>query len=73
MTIKVSVCSLNQWSMDFLGNKERILESIIKSHQQGCTYRLGPELETSGYSCQDHFYEIDTIDHSWEIIAAILP
>ena len=33
---------------------------------------IGPELEVSGYGCEDHFYELDTITHSWELIAEIL-
>ena len=32
-------------------------------------FQLGPELETCGYSCEDHFMELDTINHSWELIA----
>lgn len=34
--------------------------------------RVGPELEISGYSCEDHFLENDTIDHSWEVLGEIL-
>lgn len=26
----------------------------------------------SGYSCEDHFYESDTLFHSWEVLAMIL-
>jgi len=26
----------------------------------------------SGYSCEDHFYESDTLLHSWEILANLL-
>ena len=28
----------------------------------GATYRLGPELEITGYSCEDHFFEQN---HRW--------
>ena len=35
-------------------------------------YRTGPELEVTGYSCEDHFYESDTLLHSWQV-AATLP
>lgn len=35
-------------------------------------YRLGPELEVSGYGCEDHFLEGDTFLHCWEIIVKIL-
>ena len=40
--------------------------------EMGATYRLGPELEVSGYSCEDHFHEGDTIKHSWQTMADIL-
>ena len=32
------------------------------------SYRTGPELEVTGYSCEDHFYESDTLLHSWEVM-----
>lgn len=35
-------------------------------------YRIGPELEISGYGCNDHFLEHDTLLHSWESLACIL-
>ena len=38
----------------------------------GATYRVGPELEVSGYGCEDHFFELDTVKHSWQVIADIL-
>ena len=34
--------------------------------------RVGGELEVSGYSCEDHFLEIDTMVHSWEVVENIL-
>ena len=38
----------------------------------GCTIRSGPELEICGYSCEDHFLELDTVIHSWQILSEIL-
>jgi NAD+ synthase (glutamine-hydrolysing) len=63
---------LNQWSLDFDGNAERILESCRRARALGASYRLGPELEISGYGCEDHFYETDTVDHCWESLADLL-
>ncbi|XP_043526132.1 glutamine-dependent NAD(+) synthetase [Frieseomelitta varia] len=71
-TVTVAVCSLNQWALDFEGNSRRILQSIQEAKDAGATYRSGPELEISGYSCEDHFYESDTLLHSWEVLATIL-
>ena len=30
---------------------------------------MGPELEVPGYGCEDHFNELDTVEHSWEVLA----
>jgi NAD+ synthase (glutamine-hydrolysing) len=29
-------------------------------------------LEVSGYGCEDHFFELDTVKHSWQVLADIL-
>lgn len=70
--VRVATCSLDQWAMDFEGNCNRIIASIQYAKLQGCTYRIGPELEITGYSCEDHFHEMDTFTHSWEVLAEIL-
>ncbi|XP_011501924.1 PREDICTED: probable glutamine-dependent NAD(+) synthetase [Ceratosolen solmsi marchali] len=69
---QIAVCTLNQWAMDFDGNFRRILQSIQIAKDAGVTYRSGPELEISGYSCEDHFYESDTLLHSWQVLASLL-
>lgn len=43
--VVVATCSLNQWAMDFQGNLERILDSILQAKAAGASYRSGPELE----------------------------
>lgn len=68
----VATCSLNQWVLDFEGNKRRILESVRIAKEKGCRYRLGPELEITGYSCEDHFYELDTMKFAWKILGELL-
>ena len=73
---RVGVATLNQWAMDFDLNKKHIIESIqiakkkfiIVIYGRGCTYRVGPELEICGYSCEDHFLENDTVQHCWYLI-----
>ena len=69
---RIAVSTLNQWALDFDGNRDRTLQSIYDAKAAKATYRLGPELELSGYSCEDHFYEMDTINHSLEVLAQIL-
>eukprot|EP00877_Chromochloris_zofingiensis_P008972 jgi/Chrzof1/4328/Cz14g08310.t1 len=58
--------------MDFEGNLKRIKASIAKAKKAGATYRVGPELEVCGYGCEDHFNELDTVEHSWELLAALV-
>lgn len=55
--ITLATCALNQWALDFEGNAERIIESVRVAKEKGASLRVGPELEVSGYSCQDHFLE----------------
>lgn len=33
---------------------------------------MGPELEITGYGCEDHFLEEDTIRHSWECVYRLM-
>ena len=68
----VATCNLNQWALDFDGNLAHIVDSIKQAKSQGARLRVGPELEVCGYSCEDHFREIDTYEHSEQSLAAIL-
>ncbi|XP_060531013.1 glutamine-dependent NAD(+) synthetase isoform X2 [Cylas formicarius] len=70
--VTVASATLNQWALDFEGNLDRILQSILEAKELGATFRTGPELEICGYSCEDHFYESDTYLHSWEVLAELL-
>uniref|UniRef100_A0A3Q4BJK3 Glutamine-dependent NAD(+) synthetase n=1 Tax=Mola mola TaxID=94237 RepID=A0A3Q4BJK3_MOLML len=70
--VTLATCSLNQWALDFEGNLERILKSIEIAKARGAKYRLGPELEISGYGCEDHFYESDTMLHSFQVLRNLL-
>ena len=65
-------CQLNQWAMSFQHNKANIITSIKKAKAMGAAYRLGPELEVCGYNCEDHFFELDTVSHSWQTVRDIL-
>ncbi|CAH1996567.1 unnamed protein product [Acanthoscelides obtectus] len=70
--VTIAAATLNQWALDFEGNLDRILQSILDAKEMGATFRTGPELEICGYSCEDHFYESDTFLHSWEVLAELL-
>ena len=68
----LATCNLNQWALDFEGNSDRIRHSIQIAKDRQATYRLGPELEITGYGCEDAFLEEDTFLHAWEALAEIL-
>ncbi|KAJ3305269.1 glutamine-dependent NAD(+) synthetase [Kappamyces sp. JEL0829] len=70
--ITLATCSLNQFALDFTGNYDRIKASFRLAKEQGATFRLGPELEITGYGCCDHYLEMDTITHAWEVLAKLL-
>ncbi|KAK9815368.1 hypothetical protein WJX72_002356 [[Myrmecia] bisecta] len=70
--VTLATCNLNQFAMDFQGNLRRVILSIEEAKQRGATYRVGPELELTGYGCEDHFFEQDTVEHSWECVAELL-
>lgn len=70
--ITVATCSLNQWSLDFEGNRNRILESIKIAKSKNAKLRVGPELEITGYGCLDYFLETDLYAQSWEMYSTIL-
>ncbi|CCC71471.1 hypothetical protein NCAS_0H01610 [Naumovozyma castellii] len=70
--ITLATCNLNQWALDFEGNRDRILESIKIAKERGAKLRVGPELEITGYGCLDHFMENDVCLHSWEMYAQII-
>ncbi|XP_050237772.1 glutamine-dependent NAD(+) synthetase-like [Mercurialis annua] len=70
--LKVATCNLTQWAMEFDNNLKNIKESIRQAKEAGAAIRLGPELEISGYGCEDHFLELDTVTHSWECLKELL-
>ncbi|CAA0840898.1 Glutamine-dependent NAD(+) synthetase [Striga hermonthica] len=70
--LKVATCNLNQWAMDFDCNMKNIKESILRSKEAGAVIRLGPELEITGYGCEDHFLELDTVNHAWDCLKELL-
>lgn len=70
--ITLATCNLNQWALDFEGNRDRIIQSIVLAKEKGAKMRVGPELEVCGYGCLDHFLENDVYEHSWEMYSQIL-
>jgi NAD+ synthase (glutamine-hydrolysing) len=72
MLITLATCALNQWALDFTGNLERTRKSFEIAKQKGAVYRLGPELELCGYGANDHFLELDTVNHCFESLLELM-
>ncbi|XP_051119026.1 glutamine-dependent NAD(+) synthetase-like isoform X2 [Andrographis paniculata] len=70
--LRVAACNLNQWAMDFDCNTKNIKDSISRAKAAGAVIRLGPELEITGYGCEDHFLELDTVNHAWECLKELV-
>lgn len=70
--IKLSVATLNQWSLDFQGNEKRINDAIDMAINDKSELILLPELAVCGYSCQDHFYEREVYQESFDMIKRIM-
>ncbi|KAL8196297.1 hypothetical protein R6Q57_025297 [Mikania cordata] len=70
--MKVATCNLNQWAMEFDCNLKNIKESVVRAKEAGAVIRLGPELEITGYGCEDHFLELDTVSHAWDCLKDLL-
>lgn len=43
--VTLAASTLNQWALDFEGNLDRILQSILEAKETGANFRTGPELE----------------------------
>ena len=71
-TVCVSSCNLNQWSLDFVGNRDRVIKAVSQAKKDGASLLITPELSISGYDCLDAFQELDTERHSWEVLAGLL-
>ena len=71
--VKISTGNFNQNAMDFDKNKNNIIRGIKAAKVDGATIFNSSELAITGYSCEDHFLELDTFDHAIESLADILP
>lgn len=69
--IKVAVGSLNQTVMDFIQNYKNIKNAIAAANLEKVQILALPELSVCGYSCQDHFYETDTYEMSYQVVLDI--
>eukprot|EP00835_Amoeboradix_gromovi_P003254 NODE_208_length_14728_cov_0.400164.p1 type:complete len:673 gc:universal NODE_208_length_14728_cov_0.400164:3443-5461(+) len=61
LSLPIATTCINVHALDVENNARKILESINLAYSQGATIRCAAELELSGYSCLDHFYENDLI------------
>jgi len=68
----LATCQLNQWVLDYDGNRDRIIGAIKAAKAAQATLILTPELCITGYGLLDHFLENDVYDNSWDVAAEII-
>ena len=71
--IKVAGASLNQTPLDWIGNRDHILEAIKQAQEKNVSILCLPELCISGYGCEDAFQSANTIVMSYKMLADIIP
>jgi len=68
----LATCQLNQWVLDYDGNRDRIIEAIKAAKAANASLLLTPELCIPGYGLLDHWLENDVYSNSWDILAEII-
>ncbi|KAF2725586.1 glutamine-dependent NAD(+) synthetase [Polychaeton citri CBS 116435] len=68
----LATSQLNQWSLDYDGNRQRIIEAIKQAKAAGASIILTPELCIPGYGLLDHWLENDVYQNSWDNAAIIV-
>ena len=68
----LATCQLNQWVLDYDGNRDRIIEAIKTAKAADATLLLTPELCIPAYGLLDHWLENDVYANSWDIAAEII-
>lgn len=70
--LKTGAVALNQTPLDWIANKNNIIESIEKAKETDIQLLCLPELCISGYGCEDAFFSPDTARISLEILLDIV-
>lgn len=68
----LATSQLNQWSLDYDGNRDRIIEAIKAAKTAQASLILTPELCIPGYGLLDHWLENDVYANSWDVAAEII-
>ncbi|KAL1588494.1 hypothetical protein WHR41_02874 [Cladosporium halotolerans] len=68
----LATSQLNQWVLDYDGNRDRIVEAITQAKAKGASIILTPELCIPGYGLLDHWLENDVYANSWDVAADII-
>ena len=71
-SLVVASSNLKMLAMDFDKNLRVVKRAILLAKEKGATIFCSSELCLSGYSCEDHFIELDTFIHCIESLADIL-
>tara|TARA_R110002096_G_scaffold371455_8_gene564870 strand:- start:9689 stop:11647 length:1959 start_codon:yes stop_codon:yes gene_type:complete len=69
--IRVGAAALNQTPLDWVGNRNRIVQAIGQAREQGVSLLCFPELSITGYGCEDAFLSIDVADRAWDVLESL--
>lgn len=72
MTIKVAVASLNQTPLDWDYNKLNIQQAINEARAEGAGLLVLPELATTGYGCEDGFFNDGLVEDSLQLLSTLV-
>ncbi len=70
--LKVASAALNQTPLDWINNRDNILDAIEAAKKENIQVLCLPELCISGYGCEDAFYSPDTFSICLEILEEIV-
>ena len=71
--IKVAAAVLNQTPLDWLGNRQRILDALQQARAEAVGALCLPELCLTGYGCEDAFHAANTHQRAWQMLTELLP
>ena len=71
-TTRVASVSINQTSLDWDGNYNRIKAALIEVSKENPKIIVFPELCISGYGCEDAFLREETLTRSWDMLQELL-
>lgn len=71
--IKIAAGVLNQTPLDWIGNRQNILDAIERAKADHVSVLCLPELCITGYGCEDAFHSAGLLETALEMLNSIVP